>query len=103
MIKNITIADIQLLPGKSKNGGKDYMMMIVKTVAGGDAKMSSFINRENDPRLQWKVGEEHEVVIKQNGQYFNFSIPQDVDYLREDVEVLKKEVSALKQFITKPI
>lgn len=103
MIKKVTISAVDFVDGVNKFTNKPQVTMFMKTVAGGDSKLSAFITRENDPRLQWKAGEEKEIVIEQKGAYFNFRIPEKIDYLEADLETIKKEIAALKQFITKPI
>lgn len=103
MIKKVTIADVQFAKGINKWTNKEQVTMYMKTVAGGEAKLSAFITRENDPRLGWQPGEEKEIVIEQKGAYFNFRIPEKVDYIEAEVESLKLRVAALEKFIVKPI
>lgn len=87
----------------SKNG-RNWSAYRIEISSAHDPsiRLSGFFD-ERSPVLQWKSGEEHDIYIWQNGQYWNFRAPERIDILEatvKDLEVKRERMSvALKNLM----
>lgn len=72
--------------------GKPYSKCNIKTQQHGDKWLSGFGNKTNEG---WKVGDEVEVKITQNGEWLNYETPKAEDIQKNEIEVLKTKLWAL--------
>lgn len=76
--------------------GNPYKMCNVK-FEGDDNRYSMFIGskyglRDYETVSQWQPGMEVDVVLEQNGQYWNFKLPTKTDGLAERIGILENFV-----------
>lgn len=74
----------------SKKTGKGYWKIAIKTNIHGDTWLSDFINFQDDPRFNWKEGDEVIIATEQHGQYLNSKIPSRLDFLEQRIERLER-------------
>lgn len=101
MIETITIKDLAVTSGISKNG-RGYNMVKITTEDG--RKMSMYVDKERGERAMRSVGDWTEgttlnVRVEQNGDYLNFDIPSKLDLLEETVSNLSERVLELERVI----
>lgn len=75
--------------------GKPFKKIAIK-VEDYPAYLSDFLWRDDDFRFQWKVGDVVEVIVSQNGQWWNFKCPSEQDKLLLRVEDLETRVKNLE-------
>lgn len=68
--------------------GKPFRKIAIQTDKHA-GYLSDFIFREDDPKLQWQVGDEVEIIAYQNGDYKNFKVPTRLDRLELRIEALE--------------
>ena len=75
---------------KDKNGNplisknnKPYTRMSIQTKEHGEKWLSGFKNQTSGA---WQVGQEVEVIVKENGQYLNFETPKMEDKVDMNME-----------------
>ncbi|MBP8708286.1 MAG: hypothetical protein KBH94_06170 [Caldisericia bacterium] len=83
-------------PLKTKDG-KFYKKVVIKVNQDendpkeyDDQYLSHLAFGNDDPTLFWKVGDEVEILVEKNGDFFNFRVPSRLDRLEERVEALEK-------------
>ena len=73
----------------SKKTGRPYTRLTLKVESKGDKYLSGF---DGVQTKDWKVGDEVEIDITENGQYLNFSVPKRVEkdsYTSEMLEAIR--------------
>ena len=60
--------------------GRPYKKIAIQTDKHA-GYLSDFIFRDDDEKLLWKVGDEVEITVWQNGDYKNFKVPTRLDRL----------------------
>lgn len=72
--------------------GKPYKRVAIQTNSHGETWLSCFSFRDTDEMRTWQEGQEVQILISQNGDYWNFREPRKMDLLEERVIKLEKEV-----------
>jgi hypothetical protein len=72
--------------------GKPYKRVAIQTNSHGETWLSCFSFRDTDEMRNWQEGQEVQMLISQNGDYWNFREPRKLDLLEERVIKLEKEV-----------
>ena len=72
-------------PYVDKRGNKYKRVKLVLE----DGRSPSALAYGSEAFLSWKSGDEVEVVIEQNGDFLNFSLPEETDMLEERLKVLE--------------
>ena len=81
----LTITKIGIYDKKTQ-AGKPYKQVALKCQEYGDKWVSGFL-QPNDPRADWKAGQQVEWEVKQNGQWLNM-----VDPPKQTAGTLFKEI-----------
>lgn len=68
--------------------GRAYKKIAIQTDKHA-GYLSDLIFRPDDPKLQWQIGDEVEIIVWQNGEFKNFKVPIRLDRLELRVEVLE--------------
>lgn len=98
MIEKVTLSRVSFIekdkegnPLRTKNG-KPYSRCLIDTTDG--RKMSGFANPTN---RNWRQGDEVEVEVEQNGQYWNFKMldKKDGGADKEQLDRIEKMVTAI--------
>ncbi len=71
--------------------GKPYKKIAIQTDKHA-GYLSDFIFNQDDPKLQWQVGNEVEIIVTMNGDFKNFKVPTKFDKLELRVEALEEFV-----------
>ena len=79
-----------------KDGKKHKFMRVIVNYEGGSEQISHGAFNPSDPILEWKPGEMHQVVLKQNGNYINFDEPSQLDMLEYRIELLESAFKSLQ-------
>ena len=69
--------------------GKPYKKIAIQTDKHA-GYLSDFIFRDDDEKKSWKVGDEVEIMVYQNGDYKNFKLPTRLDRLEIRVNELEE-------------
>lgn len=69
---------------------------------GGEKKYSMFVNEgsKDSSVLQWKEGDDVEVVFEQRGDFWNFKLPEKSDLLEKRIDKLETQAKWLYEKIT---
>jgi hypothetical protein len=85
---------------KSKDGkafvdrnGKPYKKVGIQTNIHGPQWLSCLSFRDTDPVRELTEGQSADIIVEQNGQYLNFSIPSRLDLLEARVSELENKLS----------
>ena len=78
-------------PLKTKDG-KPYVRVVFKCEKYGDKYVSGF---ENEGNINWKIGDEVEVMIEAVGEYLNFKMPNS-NVSRNEFDALVARVKSLE-------
>lgn len=96
------------LNDKSKDGkplitstGKPYQKIAIQTDQHA-GYISKLIFNQDDPALQFKEGDEVELIIWEENGYKNFKIPNKTDWLELRIEDLENDVKELKELLNTP-
>lgn len=74
---------------KTKDG-RDYTRVNIQTEQYGQKWISGFGSNTN---VNWKEGDEVELIIKVNGEYLNFSEPKKIDAVDEKLEQILNKLT----------
>ena len=69
--------------------GRPYKKIAIQTDKHA-GYLSDFIFNQDDPKLQWKIGDEVEIIVWQNGEYKNFKAPTRLDRLEMRMDELEE-------------
>lgn len=69
----VHITSVERIQRTSKNTGKPFTAVVIRTREHGDKKISGFANVDN---ADWEVGSVAEIDIEEKGQYLNFKTPR---------------------------
>ena len=69
--------------------GKPYKKIAIQTDKHA-GYLSDFIFRDDDEKLTWKVGDGVEIMVYQNGDFWNFKVPGRLDKLEIRVNELEE-------------
>jgi len=69
--------------------GKPYRKIAIQTDQHA-GYLSNFIFNQDDPTLQWNKGMEVEIIVYQNGDFWNFKLPTRLDRLEIKVAELEE-------------
>lgn len=91
--------DKQGVPLVSKQG-KPYTRLSLKVneIGNGETWLSGFGNKTNE---QWKEGDVVELIVTQNGQYYNFETPKLEDLLAARVSALEVQMMNLTNSVSR--
>ncbi len=89
VIKKLYLSD-KTKDGKAfvTRGGKPYKKIAIY-VDDYPKPLSAFLFNADDEMLSWKVGDTVEVLVEQNGEYYNFKVPTRLDRLEIRVNALE--------------
>ena len=98
MIEKVILTQVYITD-KDKQGnnlvnkwGKPYKKIAIKCNEFEEKWLSSFLNSDFDPRNAWKSGHTVKIIVEERGEYLNFRLPSQVDYLESRVKELEKVV-----------
>lgn len=79
--------------------GRPYTRMSVKVAEYGDKWVSGFENKQN---RDWKEGQVVEMIIEQNGEYLNFSLPKDAgtSQLNDKLELVLTKLAKIELMVS---
>ena len=84
---------------KDKNGnelktkdGRAYVRVNIQVAQHGAKWLSGFGSNTN---ANWKVGDEVELIVKENGEYLNFSEPKKIDAVDEKLEKILNKLTQM--------
>ena len=83
--------DKQGQPLKTKDG-RPYTRVNLQTAQHGQKWISGFGSNTN---VNWKEGDEVELIIKENGEYLNFSEPKKIDAVDEKLEKILNKLTQM--------
>ena len=69
--------------------GRPYRKIAIQTDKHA-GYLSDFIFRDDDVKLTWKIGDEVEIIVWQNGEYKNFKVPTRLDRLEMRMDELEE-------------
>lgn len=69
----VKIESLERIQRVSKNTGKPYTSVVIKTDKHGDKKVSGFANVDN---ADWEIGSVVNIEIEEKNGYLNFKSPQ---------------------------
>lgn len=78
--------------------GREYTRLAIKTVQHGDKWISGF---DNDTTSSWNVGDTVDIIVTENGKYFNFSVAKKDDKIISRLDELEKRIVKLEEFYFK--
>ena len=81
----------------NRDGKKHRFVRVVVSYDGSKEQISHTAFNPSDPVLEWKPGEEHDVVMRQNGNYVNFDDPNRIDMLEYRLEYAELAIKALQK------
>ena len=81
--------------------GRPYRKIAIQTDKHA-GYLSDFIFRDDDEKLTWKVGDEVEIIVYQNGDFWNFKVPSRQDFFEERLEKVENEIKFLKDLMNTP-
>jgi len=87
--------DKQGNPLKTKDG-RDYTRVNLQVAEHGQKWISGFGSNTN---VNWKEGDEVELIIKENGEYLNFSEPKKIDAVDEKLEQILNKLTTINLVI----
>ncbi|MCP3684679.1 MAG: hypothetical protein GY861_18585 [bacterium] len=94
MLKLVTIKKISRTERVSKKTGKPFTSVgIMVESKEGDKWLNGFGNKVND---EWAEGDRVKIVIKQNGEYWNFETPSAANLLEIRVDALEERIKQLE-------
>ena len=113
MLKKVKIAkifinsDYQGKPFLNKKG-EPYKMCSIESATGEKASMyigqfKGAWDKKLDVVSAWKVGEEVEISLEENGKYLNFNLPTNENKLEARVEKLEAKVFGKVEFPDSPV
>ncbi len=78
--------------------GKQYHKIAIKIADEQyrDEYLSGFLYDDDDPRFQWKEGDEVTIVIERNGEYVNFKVPSRLDMIEERVSAIEARMDEIE-------
>lgn len=91
----VNITDKEGKPLKTKEG-KPYKKVVIKVAKNeanpqeyDDKYLSCLVFRDDNECLAWKPGDEVDIIVGKNGDFFNFRIPSRLDRLEARVKALE--------------
>ena len=75
---------------------KPYQRVAIQTNAHGDNWLSCFSFRSNDLMRTWREGQEVEILVSKNGDYWNFREPRKTDLIEQRLTHLEQRLSRLE-------
>jgi hypothetical protein len=92
-------------PFKTKEG-KPFKKVVIKVAPDpsnpqpyDDKYLSNLSFNADDRCLAWQIGDEVDIKVEKNGEFWNFKVPSRLDMLEIEVKNLKQEVQSLKDFL----
>lgn len=76
---------------KTKDG-RDYTRVNLQVAQHGQKWISGFGSNTN---VNWKEGDEVELIVKENGEYLNFSEPKKIDAVDEKLEKILNKLTQM--------
>ena len=77
--------------------GSPYKKVAIKTNVHGDKWLSALSFRDNDPIRDLTEGQSAKIIVEQDGEYLNFSLPSRVDILEGKVAELEQAIFGKKE------
>jgi hypothetical protein len=78
-------------PLKTKDG-RPYTRVNIQTQEHGQKWLSGFGSNTN---VNWKEGDKVELIVKENGEYLNFSEPKKTDLVDEKLEQILNKLTTI--------
>lgn len=78
--------------------GKPYTRIAIQVPAHKEKWISGFGNSRN---ANWKAGDVVRIEIEPNGQYLNFSMPNQMDEMQNEINWLKQQMETMEIKIEK--
>lgn len=98
MIEKVILTQVYITD-KDKQGnklvnkwGKNYKKIAIKCNEYEQKWLSSFVSSDFDPRNAWKTGQTVKIVIEEKGEYLNFKLPDQLDYIDERLRAVEEVV-----------
>ena len=90
-MQKVKITKISKRDGEGEKGR--WVKYGIQTDVHGDKWLGCFENKYNQKKLEALTeGASVDIIVKQNGDFLNFSFPSQIDYLEQRVAILEKRV-----------
>lgn len=100
MLQKLTITriDVRDVAGK-KDPTKTYKKVGIQTQERGEAWLSCFVDKFNEKALQrLAVGQNLYLSVEENGNFLNFKVPNQTDFLKERVALIEAKMGMTNPF-----